>query len=383
MALVHFVMKSDAEAPPAAKHADYITRAGKYARLDAVRVESGNMPDFAVADPRLFWRAADEHERKNGRAYTELQIALPRELDEAQRVALAREVARDLLGDRFAYTLAVHNPEALDGQEQPHFHLMFSERVIDASTRLHPAERFFKRNGAKKDRAWSDRSKADQVRTRWCELANEALKHAGSAERLDPRSYADQGRVVDALLVEPKMLRRGTPEEQEARRKEVEEIREARAVLAEVRIEAPTMAALKKAEAENAARMEKGIAEIEAWAKAERSRLEKMLAAAKEAAVAFGRWTAAQVQDAIALFKWGGIEDPWQYAMESPGRIRELGRRWARNPAKVQSSATPERWTRSGDCLSDAAMEERQRLGITEPVRPQRKRQKEKGRGGR
>ena len=56
------------------------------------------MPSFAREDPHSFWEAADAFERKNGRAYTELQIALPRELAPDERAELAREAARRLRG---------------------------------------------------------------------------------------------------------------------------------------------------------------------------------------------------------------------------------------------------------------------------------------------
>ena len=115
MAIVHVAFKSSSKAPPAAAHAHYIAREGQYQERGGVElVESGNMPEFAQADPHSFWVAADTHERANGRTYTELQIALPRELDPAQRQELARETTRELLGDRFAYTLAVHTPLAKD-----------------------------------------------------------------------------------------------------------------------------------------------------------------------------------------------------------------------------------------------------------------------------
>ena len=66
------------------------------------------MPEFARENPHSFWEAADAFERKNGRAYTDLQIALPRELAPEQRHELARETTRELMDERFAYTLAVH-----------------------------------------------------------------------------------------------------------------------------------------------------------------------------------------------------------------------------------------------------------------------------------
>ena len=128
-------MKSSSTAPPAAAHAQYIARDGQYQQRGGLElVESGNMPEFARENPHSFWEAADAFERKNGRAYTELQIALPRELAPSERHELARETARELLGERFAYTLAVHTPLAKDNIEQPHMHLMFSERVVTTRT---------------------------------------------------------------------------------------------------------------------------------------------------------------------------------------------------------------------------------------------------------
>jgi hypothetical protein len=228
MAIVHVAMKSSASAPPAAAHADYIARAGQYEkRGDVVHVEPGNMPEFAQADPRAFWQAADMHERANGRAYTELQIALPRELSDGQRIELAREAAREFMGDRFAYILAVHNPIAKDKIEQPHMHIMFSERVVDERTRALPEEQFFKRNGAKKDREWNDRAKPEEIRVKWCEMMNRAMEREGISERVDPRTWAAQGREDLAALREEKELHGDEPDAVE-RREEIARLRELR-----------------------------------------------------------------------------------------------------------------------------------------------------------
>ena len=228
MAIVHVAFKSSSTAPPAAAHAQYIARDGQYERRGGVElVESGNMPEFAQADPQAFWVAADAHERANGRTYTELQIALPRELGRAEREELAREATRELLGDRFAYTLAVHMPLAKDNIDQPHMHLMFSERAVDEATRGLAEDRFFKRNGAKKDPAWNDRSKPDQVREKWVELMNGAMERAGIEQRMDARSWADQGREDLAALREPKLLG-GDEREAAELREEVDELRRKR-----------------------------------------------------------------------------------------------------------------------------------------------------------
>ena len=167
--------------------------------------------------PASFWVAADTHERANGRTYTEVQIALPRELNRGEREELARQATRELLGDRFAYTMAIHTPLAQDNLDQPHMHLMFSERAIDETTRGIAEERFFKRNGAKKDPAWNAREKPIEVREKWVEMMNGAMQKAGLDQRLDARSWAAQGREDLAALVEPKLLGGEDREAQERR----------------------------------------------------------------------------------------------------------------------------------------------------------------------
>jgi hypothetical protein len=276
MAIVHVSFKSSSAAPPAAAHAQYIAREGQYQqRGGAELVESGNMPEFAQDDPHAFWVAADAHERANGRTYTELQIALPRELDPAQRQELARDVTQELLGDRFAYTLAVHAPLAKDNIDQPHMHLMFSERVVDSNTQSLSEDRFFKRNGARKDPEWNARDKPMEVREKWVEMMNSAMERHGQEQRLEARSWADQGRDDLASLREKKTLQGDGPEAME-RHREIDEQRRQRAELP-----APYLSQDKVIEHwEQAA--EKQIAQVQAREAQELSRLDKLIAAARE-----------------------------------------------------------------------------------------------------
>ena len=280
MAIVHVVMKSSSTAPPAAAHAEYIARDGQYQKRGGLElVESGNMPRFAEENPHSFWQAADDFERKNGRAYTELQIALPRELEPEQRHELARETARELMGERFAYTLAVHTPLAKDNIEQPHMHLMFSERAIDERTRELSDEQFFKRNGAKKDPEWNAREKPMEVREKWVEMMNAAMERHGHEQRLDHRSWTDQGRHDLAELVEPKLLA-GSEAEARALHAHVDGLREQRAELPP-----PHLSHDKVAEHwEQGA--ERQIAQVREREAQELSRLDKLIATAKELASA-------------------------------------------------------------------------------------------------
>lgn len=179
-----------------------------------------------------FWEACDIHERDNGRVFTEIQVAIPRELTAMQRVELIRDFVNTELGERFPYTVAIHNPQALDGGEQPHAHIMFSTRELDGIERS--KELFFKRangkhpelGGTKKSREWSkddkENDKLQKIRLSWEELANEALKKAQLDIRIDARSLEAQG-IVDRSP-EPKlgtvvtqMLKRGEETEHGAR----------------------------------------------------------------------------------------------------------------------------------------------------------------------
>lgn len=188
-------------------HAHYIAREDKYARRrdeDLVHVESGNMPDWAAHKPAEFWAAADDHERANGCTYREIEIALPRELDDGQRLALVRHFVSQEIGERHAYQFAIHNPKAaIAGGEQPHAHIMFSERYCDGIDR--DPEQYFKRansknperGGAKKVRFGETpterKAYLTEQRSRWADLQNAYLEKYQHDDRVDARSYKAQG----------------------------------------------------------------------------------------------------------------------------------------------------------------------------------------------
>ena len=128
----------------------YITRTKEYAnhKDHAEKVEyvkSGNMPSFCKDRPDQFWEAAELYERKNGRTATSIVLALPKELTEQQRIELTEKIIEQFCNKfNFPYSAAIHNHKgAIGGQDQPHLHLMFSERALDEFDRT--AEQFFKR----------------------------------------------------------------------------------------------------------------------------------------------------------------------------------------------------------------------------------------------
>ena len=188
----------------AAKY-DYISRAGKYEAAcqdEVVHLESGSMPSFASSDARLYWAAADCHERSNGRLFRSLTAALPNSLDPAGRLDLARSFAAHVTSGELPYTLAVHAGESKKAgvADNPHLHLVFSERVNDGVERA--AEQWFRRaapkkgdpasGGARKTERTKPRSWLEETRQAWAGEMNLAFERAGVDDRVTSESHATQ-----------------------------------------------------------------------------------------------------------------------------------------------------------------------------------------------
>ena len=95
-------------------------------------VESGSLPKWAKGRPDLFWAAADKHEIERGRTSTAITIALPSGLSVQQRQDLAKDlIAQFATQHQLPYTAAIHtHKSSITGEQQPHLHLMYSERSL-------------------------------------------------------------------------------------------------------------------------------------------------------------------------------------------------------------------------------------------------------------
>ncbi len=187
----------------AAVHAAYLAREGPYQGHrryeDLEATAHGNMPAWAAHNPAHLWQAADDHERANGATYREIEVALPRELDPAQRRALVEAFVAEELGERHAYQWAIHTPPAaLERGAQPHAHIMYSERTRDGYER-DPAQYFRRynatapeRGGCRKDSAGTAERLA-ATRQRWAEVQNQHLARHGHVARVDHRSLQARG----------------------------------------------------------------------------------------------------------------------------------------------------------------------------------------------
>lgn len=189
-------------------HFNYIMREDKY-KPHADKLEKfenyghGNMPEWAKDNPKIFWQEADKHERENGRVYKEHIIALPRELNEEQRLELVNDWIKNEIGDKHPYSFAIHTPQGMDGKDQPHVHFMFSQRTHDNIERS--PDQFFKRynskdpskGGAKKANETltktQSKEKTKEQRLRLGDFINKHLERAGSKSRVDMRNWKEKG----------------------------------------------------------------------------------------------------------------------------------------------------------------------------------------------
>jgi hypothetical protein len=168
-------------------------------REDLVHWDARNLPAWATEDPVRYFSAAETHERANGVAYEEWKFSLPRELSRDQQFAAARDFLQASFGTRHPYIWALHDPPAADGGSQPHVHVLWSARTLDAYERT-PAT-FFKRynrahperGGAEKSREFSHFGAVKASRTLYCDVMNMRLEQHLEEARLHPDRLTARG----------------------------------------------------------------------------------------------------------------------------------------------------------------------------------------------
>lgn len=203
MASFHYSIKSGKKGT-ARRHGGYILREGSHSkRQDLVHASHGNLPPWSQEDPKAFWSMADRYERANGAAYREHEIALPSELTRPQLIELAERLAQRLAGPK-PYQYALHAPDgALGGIENPHVHLMCSDRIPDGIERA--PDRMFSRfnptrpaeGGCRKDSGGKSpmelRKDVTTKRKLVADTQNEMLAECGHTTRVNHRSLREQG----------------------------------------------------------------------------------------------------------------------------------------------------------------------------------------------
>jgi Ti-type conjugative transfer relaxase TraA len=144
------------------------------------------LPDGAPEawrDRERLWNAVEKAElRKDAQLAREVEFAIPRELDRAEGVGLAREfVQREFVARGMVADLNVHWDMGEDGQLKPHAHVMLTTRSIGD-------EGF-----GPKVRDWNATHLLEHWRGAWADHVNTRLAELDIDARVDHRTLEAQG----------------------------------------------------------------------------------------------------------------------------------------------------------------------------------------------
>ena len=165
-----------------------------YRRRGGVETAFLVVPEGAAwaQDRSALWNAVEAAEkRRDAKVAREYELALPHELDPAERRALAAGFAREVVS-RFgvAADVAIHAPHPEGDQRNWHAHVLTTTRMVEAGGL-----------GAKTrelDVVQTSSPAVEALRALWAVQVNVALERIQSEARVDHRSYARQGEDVMA-----------------------------------------------------------------------------------------------------------------------------------------------------------------------------------------
>ncbi|CAL7962254.1 Plasmid mobilization system relaxase [Gammaproteobacteria bacterium] len=157
-----------------------------YGRKQDIGYKEILLPDGApewMADREKLWNAVERAEnRKDSQLAREVHFSLPREFTKEQNIELAREfVKNEFTSHGMVADLCIHDGKTKDGEEQPHAHVMLTMREVTED------------GFGLKNRSWNAKENYMLWREAWAEHANKYLALNGIDQRLDHRSYAEQG----------------------------------------------------------------------------------------------------------------------------------------------------------------------------------------------
>ncbi|EYR78520.1 MobQ family relaxase [Shinella sp. DD12] len=150
---------------------------------EEVMVPAGAAP--WLENRELLWNTVEAMEkRRDAQLAREFNMALPHELDAAQRLELVRDfVGRQFVQMGMVADIALHDPIAAQGQNRFNFHahVMLTLRKATPDG-LHPA----------KTREWNSKELLNVWRAEWALACNVALERGGKRVKVDHRTLQAQ-----------------------------------------------------------------------------------------------------------------------------------------------------------------------------------------------
>lgn len=165
---------------------DRTAQAFDYSRKTGVLHSEILLPDGAPerwSDRQALWNEVEWGEkRKDAQLAREMEFALPRELQPADAIELARAFAeREFVRRGMIADLNVHCDIGEDGLPKPHAHVMLALREVGAD------------GFGAKARDWNSTALLEHWREAWAEHVNARLAELDHDIRIDHRSLKDQG----------------------------------------------------------------------------------------------------------------------------------------------------------------------------------------------
>lgn len=138
--------------------------------------------------PAYLWNTIEKSEkRKDAQLAREFNIALPVEMTDEQKKALAIDFCQEhFVKNGMIADIAFHKLDS----DNPHFHVMLTTRSLtpDGSEFGH------------KVREWNSKEQLQEWRKSWADTANEHMQKAGIDAHIDHRSLKEQKADLDAIL---------------------------------------------------------------------------------------------------------------------------------------------------------------------------------------
>jgi len=169
-----------------------------YTRKNGLEYKSIYAPEHTnekLLDRQTLWNEVEKKEfnangsmKANARLAKEYTCALPHELTDQERIKIVDDFCRDFVKKHNVIVDAcIHAPHEHDDEtdnKNYHVHIMFTTRLVNEKGEL-----------GKKQRTFNDYGPEilKESRATFANVVNTALENAGLDERIDHRSYKDQG----------------------------------------------------------------------------------------------------------------------------------------------------------------------------------------------
>jgi len=155
-----------------------------------------------------FWQAAEAREkRKDARIAKEFLVSLPRTMAIPQMIgAVELFIHQQFTSRNLVATYALHNPSAIDGENNPHAHILVAMRPVNAgSTSSDENAEIFAR---RKNRDFDQPSRIHAVRSAWFHTLEPFLPKRKRQLEADERE-AEQRKIARELIVLEQLLANG------------------------------------------------------------------------------------------------------------------------------------------------------------------------------